>query len=360
MCMIQKTEEKRGANNGLSDSNVAKYRPLPSPSALKEKMGMSDTARHTVEKGRESIKRVLRGEDSRILIIVGPCSTRNAEEHKDFSEKAKKLADDLKDIFIFVQRVYLEKPRTALGWGGCINGQENIEDGLRLARGLLLHNAEIGLPAATEFLDPIVPQYIADLVSWAAIGARTVESPPHRKMASGLSMPVGFKNNTHGNVDVAVKAVVVAREPQFFLGIDEKGTLSTVTTKGNKYTHVVLRGGDSGVNYGADSVKNALETLKKNGLNETLVIDCSHGNSEKDYKKQKPVLENVTQQIVDGNKGIVGVMLESNIYEGRQDANVNPKELKYGVSITDGCLSWKATEEALRDAAKMLAKVIRK
>ena len=356
--MVTRTRVRR-----LVDSNIAEYNGLISPFEMKREDGLRITAgaRRTVEDGRGAVRRILSGRDRRVLMIVGPCSSRDLEEHKDFAARLKTLSRELDDIFFFVQRVYFEKPRTSVGWKGLINepyldGMQHTDEGLRLARRILMHNANIGLPSATEFLEPFVPQYIGDLVSWAAIGARTVESPTHRQMASGLSMPVGFKNNTYGDVKTAVNAVIAARQPQWFFGIDEKGKAAMVNTFGNSNAHIVLRGGDSGPNYGRKSIAKALGLLKHAGLPMRLVVDCSHGNSNKDYRRQPEILDNLVRQIAGGNRGIVGLMLESNIYEGRQDFSGNPKSLRYGVSITDGCISWNTTERAIRDAYKVLAR----
>ncbi len=349
----------------IVDRNIVEYTHMVSPAELKSEPGMALTekAQNTVKRGRKEIRDILRGKDNRVILIAGPCSTRDPKEHRDYATRLDSLSKELDDVFVFVQRVYFEKPRTTVGWKGLItdpylDGKGNINDGLRIARQLLLHNAKLGLPSATEFLESFIPQYIGDLVSWAGIGARTVQSPSHRQMASGLSMPVGFKNSTEGNVQVAIDAVVAAGQPQWFIGIDEEGRASSLPTQGNKYTHIVLRGGASGPNYDSESVKKAQKMLRERGLSDRLVIDCSHGNSNKDYKRQSIVFMDAIRQIADGNTGIVGLMLESNINEGRQDEG-NPKRLKYGVSITDACIGWEQTEELIRGAYKELAPLIR-
>ena len=365
----------------IIDSNIAGYNPLVYPHILMEGPGMTLTemAKETVMRGRDTIGRILRGEDRRLLVILGPCSTHNPEEHMDYSGRVRELSEEFGDAMVFVQRVYFEKPRTTVGWKGLIyepflDGKENINEGLRLARQLLVYNAEHGVLSATEFLDPIVPQYLADTVSWAGIGARTVQSPVHRQMASGLSMPVGFKNDTNGNVQVAVDAVIAARQPQWFLGTTEvldpdaskKGgkdvymeAIAVVSTRGNMDTHIVLRGGASGPNYDEKSIDGALYLLRKASLVDRLVVDCSHGNSNKDFRKQSTVFNALVEQITKGRHGIVGIMLESNINEGRQDVEGDPGKLKYGVSITDACIGWEETEGLIRNAYKELAPLIR-
>lgn len=355
---------------GLVDSNIRDYNSVITPMRLKSELPLTEAAQRTVLEGREAIRRILRGDDDRILLIDGPCSSWRMDEHIDFSSRASQLAKELGDAFLFVQRVYLEKPRTTVGWTG-VNGEEEV----RLARQMLLHNANIGLLSATEFLNPIVPQYYDDLTAWIAVGARNVESQPDRQRASGTSTPVGFKNNTSGNVKVAIDAVVAARSEHSFWGVTEEYrekdgqreeefvfVPAIVNTLGNQYTHIVLRGGESGPNYDAESVRKAQEMLVARGLAPNLVIDCSHDNTKdssgvKDFTRMPEIFEDVIRQRLNGNRGIVGIMLESNINEGRQDIPDDLKDLsqiKYGVSRTDACISWDTTETIFRDAAKAL------
>ncbi len=294
-------------------------------------------------------------------MVIGPCSIHDIEAATDYAERLNGLRERVEDRFELVMRTYLEKPRTVVGWKGLVyepylDGQERIGDGLIIARQFLLSNAELGLPCATEFLDTFIPQYIGDLISWGAIGARTVESQIHRQMASGLSMPVGFKNNMSGDVKVAIDAMLAARHSHWFFGLDQYGRPSVVKTRGNTYTHIVLRGGNEGPNYDRESVARAQAMLREAGLPERLMIDCSHGNSGKDYRAQPVVFEDVIRQIYDGNLGIIGVMVESHINEGRQDVPEDIRELKYGVSITDSCIGWETTERLIMDAYRMLSK----
>jgi 3-deoxy-7-phosphoheptulonate synthase len=343
----------------IEDIRIVKYSQLIAPYELKNSMPLSGKAKRTVLNSRANIKELLY-KDGRILLVVGPCSIHDIEVAKDYAKRLNSLKKRVKDRFEIVMRTYFEKPRSVGGWEGliyepCLDGRESVNKGLQIARELLIYNAELGLASATEFVDTFVPQYIGDLISWAAIGARTVESPTHRRMASGLSMPVGFKNNTQGNVEVAVQAVMFAKQGHKFLGIDKYGKPCEVTTSGNPDTHIVLRGG-SGANYDRESVAEARALLRKAGLNDRLMIDCSHGNSNKDYRQQPAIFEDVIGQIFDRNSGIMGIMLESNIYEGRQDIPKNLKELKYGISITDSCIGWQTTENLILNGYKMLSR----
>ena len=344
-----------------NDSNVKGYSPLMSPYHLKQELPLTGSAKMLIRQGRASIAGILRGEDSRKLLVVGQCSVYDPEEDMDYAAKLKELSDRVKDVFVVVKRTYFEKPRTTTGWKGLISeprhdGKERINEGLYLARKLLSRNAEIGLLSGTEFLDPFVPQWTADLISWAAIGARTVQSAPHRQMASGLSMPVGFKNTTHGDTGAAIDAIVAAAQRQWFFGLDHYGIPSVVSTGGNRYTHVILRGGDSGPNYDSRSITAVQERLARKGLPPRLMVDCSHGNSGKDHTKQPLVFEDVIKQIRDGNRGIIGLMLESNINEGRQDLTSCGDTPAYGVSITDACIGWETTERCMMDAWKALSR----
>ena len=320
-----------------------------SPSSLRRSsfnsFPLTAEAAKTVIEGREQVQQVLNGEDHRLLIIVGPCSIHDERAGFEYAGRLSELAKQVQDRILVVMRVYFEKPRTTVGWKGLIydphlDGSFTIGEGLSRARAFLLHLAGLGLPAATEFLDPIVPQYLADLVSWAAIGARTTESQTHRQMASGLSMPVGFKNTTDGNTQHAVDAIVSARSPHAFLGIDKQGRTSMVLTKGNPYAHLVLRGGSRGSNYSAATIEDVQRQLAKVGLSPNLIVDCSHGNSDKDYTRQGVAFRDVVQQRLEGNPYLIGCMLESHLSPGNQKLGDDPSALRYGVSITDACIGW--------------------
>lgn len=342
----------------ISDLRVVTNRPLLSPRSLKEALPMNGTAAATVVGGREAVQRILRREDPRLLVVTGPCSIHDTHAAMEYARRLAALAPEVADQFFIVMRVYFEKPRTTIGWKGLINdphldGSYDVETGLRIARRLLLGINDLGVPAATEFLDPVVPQYIAELVSWAAIGARTTESQTHREMASGLSMPVGFKNGTDGSLQIAVDALLSARHPHHFLGIDDRGAVSVVQTLGNADGHVVLRGGRLRPNYDAASIADASAQLAKAGLPPVVMVDCSHANSGKLHAKQEEVWQNLIAQRAEGNQGFIGVMLESHLFEGSQPLK-EPGQLQYGVSITDACLSWEVTERMLRHGADVL------
>ena len=342
------------------DVNVLKTEPLISPADLVIEAPMSSSAQETVLQGRSDIQAVLHGEDSRFLVILGPCSIHDEKAALDYAKRLTALAEQVEDQMVIVMRVYFEKPRTTVGWKGLLydpdlNDTFNISAGVRRGRSLLLQIAEMGLPTATEFLDPIVPQYLADLISWVAIGARTTESQTHRQMASGLSMPVGFKNGTDGNVKIAVDAMVSSRAKHGFLGIDENGRTSVIHTAGNPYGHLVLRGANSGPNFDPASVADAQSKLKDGSVPSQLLIDCSHGNCSKDHTKMHVAFEDAVSQRVAGNIGIIGTMLESNIKPGSQKADSDISKLKYGVSITDPCIGWEETEHLLLQAYKLLS-----
>ena len=334
------------------DVNVTSNNALIRPSELEKRIPLSPQAEATVLEGRRQLESVLSGEDDRFAVIVGPCSIHDQPAALDYAARLKPLAEQVSDRLLIVMRVYFEKPRTTVGWKGLIydpnlNDTYQIEDGLHRARQLLMEIAEAGLYSATEFLDPIVPQYVSDLVTWAAIGARTTESQTHRQMASGLSMPVGFKNGTDGDPQTAVDALVAAGTPQAFLGIDHDGQASVVETRGNKNCHLVMRGGRSGTNYDARSIATAQEALRKSQLTPHIVVDCSHGNSNKDHTRQHIAFQDVIGQRIEGNEHILGVMLESNINSGAQKLGSNPGDLEYGVSITDSCIGWDETVNLL-------------
>lgn len=342
----------------LTNTNVKSFTPLISPEALKEKIPLSDQTMDNILKGRQDIRHALRGQDQRLLVIVGPCSFHDPGAGFEYARRLQLLAEELKDRLIIVMRVYFEKPRTTVGWKGLINdphldGSQNIELGLETARKCLAKIAEIGLPTATEFLDPIVPQYISDLVSWAAVGARTTESQTHREMASGLSMPVGFKNATDGSLKVAADAMVSAQASHSFLGIDHAGQTCVVRTGGNKDVHLILRGGGGSTNFDSESIQSAVDLLEQQGDKRLVMIDCSHGNSHKDFRKQAHVLESVLDTIKSGQSHILGLMIESFIEEGRQEIQL--EGLNYGQSITDACIGWDETEALLRKAHKLLS-----
>jgi 3-deoxy-7-phosphoheptulonate synthase len=342
-----------------NDLRVVKARRLMAPRVLKEELPMSERANATVVEGRKTVQEILHREDPRLLVVVGPCSIHDPRSAMEFAQRLQSLKEAVEDQFYLVMRVYFEKPRTTIGWKGLVNdphlnGTYDVDAGLRLARKLLLDINELGIPAATEFLDPIVPQYTADLVSWAAIGARTTESQTHREMASGLSMPVGFKNGTDGSLRIAIDAMLSARHPHHFLGIDQEGAVTVVETQGNADGHVVLRGGNSRPNYDAASIAEAAELLRKAGLPDGIMVDCSHANSGKQHARQEDVWKNLVSQRVEGSHSMLGVMLESHLFEGNQPVRPNLSELKYGVSITDACLGWEVTERMLRDGALRL------
>ncbi len=346
----------------LHDLRVSRIIRLSSPRALKEMLPVDERIVSTVAAGRREVENILTGKDLRLLVIVGPCSIHDMEAAREYASRLSVLRTELQSELCLMMRVYFEKPRTTIGWKGFINDPHlddtyDIEHGLYHARKLLLEINELGLPAATEFLDPISPQYVADLVSWAAIGARTIESQTHRQMASGLSMPVGFKNSTDGRLNVAVDAIRSAMHPHSFLGIDQEGHSSVITTKGNPFGHLVLRGGER-PNYDAASIVLAESWIGKAGLEQSLLVDCSHANSGKKHEQQVSVWENILKQKKEGNKSIVGVMIESNLHCGNQPFPEDPDKLRYGVSITDECLSWEESERMLREGAAVMHKLL--
>ena len=345
------------------DLNIAEQHPLITPRELKAKLPLSEKARDTITAGRQAVRDILDRKDHRLFLVMGPCSIHDLKAASDYATRLKKLADEVSDTLLLVQRVYFEKPRTTVGWKGLINDPYmddsfKIEDGLHIARKLLLDMAELGLPTATEALDPITPQYMQDLITWSAIGARTTESQTHREMSSGLSSPVGFKNGTDGGLDVAINAMLSVKHPHRFLGIDPDGKVAITITRGNPYAHVVLRGGGGKPNYDSVSVSLAEQALSKAGVSTNIMVDCSHANSNKDPSLQTLVMENVSNQILEGNQSIVGLMVESHLKHGNQKIPANLDELEYGVSVTDGCISWDVTEKAVHDMADKLRKVL--
>ncbi|QHJ88026.1 3-deoxy-7-phosphoheptulonate synthase [Aequoribacter fuscus] len=343
----------------IQDINIESQSLLITPQDLKKSVPASEAAYAQVAESRQVIRDILDGKDQRLFVVVGPCSIHDTKAALDYATRLKALSDEVSDTLYIVMRVYFEKPRTTVGWKGLINDPYlddsfAIEDGLKIGRKLLLDILESGLPTATEALDPISPQYLQDLISWSAIGARTTESQTHREMASGLSSPVGFKNGTDGGIEVATNAIKSAAKPHRFLGLSGDGRVSVITTSGNPYAHVVLRGGSDGPNY--DSVHVALveQALEKAGLPRNIMIDCSHANSSKKPELQPLVLENIGHQIADGNQSITGLMIESHIKAGNQSMPEDLSQLEYGVSITDGCIDWETTETALLNLREMI------
>ena len=334
------------------DVNIESTAPLIAPIELVNKLAVTPRVERIVASGREQTRKILNGEDARLMVIVGPCSIHDERAALDYAARLLDCSKRLCDRLLIVMRVYFEKPRTTTGWKGLIydphlDDSFDIETGLHRARSLLLKIGEMGMYAATEFLDPVIPQYLAGLVTWAAIGARTTESQTHRQMASGLSMPVGFKNATDGNIQVAIDAMISARCPHGFLGVDQEGRTAIVLTKGNPDGHLVLRGSNNGPNFSAVAIARAQQQLLDAGVRPHLLVDCSHGNSNKEYAEQSRVLRDVVEQRRAGNSSIVGCMLESNINAGRQQLGDGPSNLKYGVSITDPCIGWEETKKLL-------------
>jgi 3-deoxy-7-phosphoheptulonate synthase len=345
------------------DLHVKEIVPLSSPNKIKALTPTTETANATVARSRERVIRILRQEDPRLLVVIGPCSIHDEKSALEYATKLNALRKEFADRMEIVMRVYFEKPRTTIGWKGLINdphldGSQDIETGLQRARKLLLQITDMGLPTATEFLDPIVPQYIADLVTWAAIGARTTESQTHREMASGLSMPVGLKNSTDGSLQVAIDAMGATRHAHSFLGIDQDGVTAIVRTAGNPHAHVVLRGGRAKTNYDAESIRAAEAKLVSEKLPPVLMVDCSHANSEKQHAKQEDVWRSVIQQRVEGTRSLIGMMVESHLFEGSQPIPKNAPDLRYGVSITDACIGWETTQRILRWGHEALAKTL--
>lgn len=343
--------------------NIASQRVLASPASLKETLPASREIQSLTMAHREAINNVLTGDDHRLIVVVGPCSIHNVDEAMEYALKLRALTEEVSDNLLVVMRAYFEKPRTTVGWKGLINDpflddSFRIESGLQMARKLLLDIAALGLPLATEALDPITPQYLHDLISWTVIGARTTESQTHRELASGLSAPVGFKNGTDGGLDVALNALQSVAKPHRFLGLNDSGQAAITTTRGNPGAHIVLRGGASGPNFDENSIAKCEAALAKNQLANNIMIDCSHANSNKDHNRQIEVGEDVTRQITNGNTSIVGLMYESNLFAGRQN-HVPGEELKKGVSITDACVSFEDTQNALRALNSQLSKVLR-
>jgi 3-deoxy-7-phosphoheptulonate synthase len=337
------------------DVRIESLRPLIPPAILMEELPASEADTSLIAEARAEVARIVTGEDDRLVIVVGPCSIHDPGAGLEYAKRLKAVADGLRAELKIVMRTYFEKPRTTVGWKGLINdpkldGSFSINLGLRVARKFLLDVVQLGMPTATEFLDPISPQFVADLVSWGAIGARTTESQVHRELASGLSMPVGYKNGTSGDVQIAVDAVRSSAAPHHFLSVTKQGLAAIVSTRGNQHCHLILRGGRTGPNYGAEAIAEAVSALSKAGLRPSLMVDCSHANSQKNHKNQVRVGESLAEQVASGSQAIFGVMLESNLVEGRQDV-VAGKALTHGQSITDACLGFDETVPVLERLA---------
>ncbi len=336
----------------LENLNIQSQEVLLTPEQLKRDIPMSEAAARTIMKGRDSIQKILSREDHRLFVVVGPCSIHDVDAAMDYAGRLKKLADKVDDTLLIVMRVYFEKPRTTVGWKGLINDPHlndsfKISDGLHIGRQLLIDIAELGLPTSTEALDPISPQYLQDLITWSAIGARTTESQTHREMASGLTSAVGFKNGTDGSLEVAINALKSVSNPHRFLGINSEGKVAVISTNGNPYAHIVLRGGNEKPNYDSVSVSVCEQELSKAGVNTNIMVDCSHANSNKNHELQPLVMDNVSNQILEGNQSIVGIMVESNLLAGNQKLSPNRDEMEYGKSVTDACIDWQTTENAI-------------
>ncbi|MDD2365459.1 MAG: 3-deoxy-7-phosphoheptulonate synthase [Desulfuromonadaceae bacterium] len=329
--------------------------PIIAPADLRQVFPLSEKDREFISRSREQIKDIIKRRDKRLMVVVGPCSIHDTGAAIEYAERLAELSRKVEDQLLLIMRVYFEKPRTTVGWKGLINdpdmnGSHLISKGLGIARGLLSRMTTLKVPVANEMLDPITPEYVADLISWGAIGARTTESQTHREMSSGLSFPVGFKNGTDGNLQIAIDAMKAAQHPHSFLGINWEGRASIITTSGNPDVHIVLRGGSRKANYYTEDITHSEEQLTKNGLVPTIMVDCSHGNSNKDYQKQPEVLSCIVDQILAGNNSISGVMIESNLEAGSQKIPADISQLKYGVSITDACIDWATTEKILLEA----------
>lgn len=337
------------------DLRIARITEVSSPSQLHQEYPITAAASQQVSNCRHAVHEILHGESDRVFVVVGPCSIHDTAAAIDYAKKLKPLRDELSGELELIMRVYFEKPRTTVGWKGLINdplmdSSFRIDKGLKLARQLLLDLNELGVPAATEFLDPISPQYVADLISWGAIGARTTESQVHRELASGLSCPIGFKNGTNGGVQIAIDAIGAASQPHNFLSVTKGGHSAIVLTRGNEDCHLILRGGKAATNFDAESVASAVELLDRAGVNHRVMVDCSHANSQKDHERQIAVGEDLADQIAGGGRAIAGIMIESHLYAGRQDIK-DPADLRYGVSVTDACIGWTETEPLLRKIA---------
>ena len=352
------------SQSSIHNVNVASQQALTAPVALRSSVPVDESIFSFVRESREVVSNILDRKDHRLMVVVGPCSIHDRDAAIDYAAKLKGLSDELDDTLYIIMRVYFEKPRTTTGWKGLINDPSlddsfDIEAGLKLGRTLLRDLLAMGLPTATEALDPITPQYLQDLICWSAIGARTTESQTHREMASGLSSAVGFKNGTDGSLDVAINALKSVQHPHRFLGINSEGVVSIFETRGNPYGHVVLRGGSNGPNYDSVNIAKCEAALVKASLPSNIMVDCSHANSSKDHKVQPLVTRDISNQILKGNQSIIGLMLESHLHEGRQDIPTDLRDLQYGVSVTDACMDWETTETSLRELADSLQTTLR-
>jgi 3-deoxy-7-phosphoheptulonate synthase len=345
----------------INNQNIIDIAPLPAPKHMQERLPLPQETGQMVLQARQAIRNILHGQDThRLAVIIGPCSIHDPEAAIQYAEQLKQVADRVRDHLLIILRTYFEKPRTTVGWKGLINdpkldGSCDIGGGFELARSILLKINTLGMPCATEFLDPVTPQYISDLISWSAIGARTTESQTHREMASGLSMPVGLKNGTDGGLQVALNAMIAARHPQSFIGINAEGLTSIIKTNGNPDRHLVLRGGGGKVNYNPEDISEAVRCLSKEDICRPVMVDCSHGNSEKDHTRQVPVARSVVNQFTEGQTAIMGLLIESNLKAGNQKWEAG-KSLDWGVSITDACIGWEDTEHLLDELAEALDK----
>ena len=346
-------------NNRIHNKNIESETVITSPIELKKTIPVSDKGKENILTSRKTVDNIFSGKDERLMVIVGPCSIHDIGAAKEYALKLKSLQEEVKESVYLVMRVYFEKPRTTVGWKGLISDPDmdnslDVEKGLRQGREFLAWLADEGIPSATEALNPITPQYLGDLISWCAIGARTTESQTHREMSSGLSMTVGFKNGTDGNLNMAINAIKACSSPQSFLGINDEGQISTFKAMGNKSSHIVLRGGAK-PNYNKDDIIKCENLLKENGLAARIMIDCSHDNSNQDYRNQGKVIEDITNQIAAGNKSIFGLMLESNLFSGKQKILDIKDEMQYGVSVTDGCIDWLETHKVIKQLAIKLS-----
>ena len=351
------------SNSQVENLNIASTELLITPDQLKNELPLTDKAISSIKAGRQIVRDILDRKDKRIFLVIGPCSIHDTEAAIDYAKRLVALQEKVKDSIYLVMRVYFEKPRTTVGWKGLINDPHlddsfKIQEGLHIGRKLLLDLAEMGLPLSTEALDPISPQYLQDLICWSAIGARTTESQTHREMASGLSSAVGFKNGTDGSLTVATNALQSAANPHRFLGIDPKGKVAIIETKGNPYSHIVLRGGGGKPNYDSVNIKLTEDALAKAKIANNIMIDCSHENSSKDPAIQPLVMDNASNQILEGNQSIIGLMIESNIKFGNQKLNADRSKMEYGLSVTDGCISWEQTEDAVIKMAEKLKDIL--
>ena len=346
-------------SNKIHNKNIESETVIISPIELKKTISVSDKGKENILTSRKTVDNIFSGKDERLMVIVGPCSIHDIGAAKEYALKLQSLQKEVEKSIYLVMRVYFEKPRTTVGWKGLISDPDmdnslDVEKGLRQGREFLAWLADEGIPSATEALNPITPQYLGDLISWCAIGARTTESQTHREMSSGLSMTVGFKNGTDGNLNMAINAIKACSSPQSFLGINDEGKISTFKAMGNKSSHIVLRGGTK-PNYNRDDIIKCENLLTENGLAARIMIDCSHDNSNQDYRNQGKVVEDVTSQISAGNKSIFGLMLESNLFSGKQKILDNQDEMEYGISVTDGCIDWKETHKVIQKLAKKIS-----